>query len=159
VFLTSDCLSEEKREGTLGLLFLTDLRGYDVVFGKLLASSLRAVFGLLAIFPVIALTLLMGGVSVGEFWRMMLLLVNTLFFSLATGVFISSISREALKTMTGTLLVCLLVVLVFPLLDWTVAGWDATKFKPILSLASPGYCFITAGAFPPRTFWLNLAIP
>ena len=30
LFFTSDCLSEEKREGTLGLLFLTDLRGYDV---------------------------------------------------------------------------------------------------------------------------------
>src|SRR5579885_1440650 len=27
---TADCLSEEKREGTLGLLFLTDLNGYDV---------------------------------------------------------------------------------------------------------------------------------
>src|SRR5678815_3351194 len=27
---TSDCLSEEKREGTLGLLFLTDLKGYDL---------------------------------------------------------------------------------------------------------------------------------
>jgi len=30
VFLTSDCLSEEKREGTLGLLFLTDLKGFDI---------------------------------------------------------------------------------------------------------------------------------
>ena len=38
LFLTSDCLSEEKREGALGLLFLTDLRGYDVVLGKLLAN-------------------------------------------------------------------------------------------------------------------------
>jgi len=28
---TADSLSEEKREGTLGLLFLTDLKGYDVV--------------------------------------------------------------------------------------------------------------------------------
>src|SRR5687768_938527 len=27
--VTADCLSEEKREGTLGLLFLTDLKGYD----------------------------------------------------------------------------------------------------------------------------------
>src|SRR5678816_1295770 len=26
---TTDCLSEEKRAGTLGFLFLTDLRGYD----------------------------------------------------------------------------------------------------------------------------------
>src|SRR5262245_8544040 len=30
VFQTADCLSEEKREGTLGLLFLTELKGYDV---------------------------------------------------------------------------------------------------------------------------------
>src|SRR5882672_3391259 len=37
---TADCLSQEKREGTLGLLFLTDLKGYDVVFGKLAATSL-----------------------------------------------------------------------------------------------------------------------
>src|SRR5262245_45943571 len=30
---SADCLSEEKREGTLGLLFLTDLKSYDIVFG------------------------------------------------------------------------------------------------------------------------------
>ena len=41
LFFTSDSLSEEKREGTLGFLFLTDLRGYDVAGGKLLATSLR----------------------------------------------------------------------------------------------------------------------
>ena len=35
LFVTSDCVSEEKREGTLGLLFLTDLRGYDVVAGHI----------------------------------------------------------------------------------------------------------------------------
>src|SRR5882724_9517700 len=36
-FQTADCLSSEKREGTLGLLFLTDLKGYDVVLGKLVS--------------------------------------------------------------------------------------------------------------------------
>src|SRR5262245_50931726 len=35
--LTADSLSRERREGTLGLLFLTELHGYDVVFGKLIA--------------------------------------------------------------------------------------------------------------------------
>src|SRR5262245_12834108 len=54
LFLTADCLSEEKRDGTLGLLFLTDLRGYDVVLGKLFATSLRAAFSLLAMFPILA---------------------------------------------------------------------------------------------------------
>ena len=66
---TADCLSEEKREGTLGLLFLTDLRGYDVVFGKLVANSLAVFYGVLAVLPVLAIPLLMGGVTVGEFGR------------------------------------------------------------------------------------------
>src|SRR5262245_14091027 len=63
VFLTSDALSEEKREGTLGLLFLTDLRGYDVVMGKVISNSLQAFYGLLAVFPIFALTLLFGGLE------------------------------------------------------------------------------------------------
>ena len=57
---TADCLSEEKREGTLGLLFLTDLKGYDVVFGKLAATSLNGFYGVLAVVPMLALPLLDG---------------------------------------------------------------------------------------------------
>src|SRR5256885_2607021 len=49
IFLTSDCLSIEKREGTLGLLFLSNLKGYDVVFGKFAARSLNAFYGLFAL--------------------------------------------------------------------------------------------------------------
>src|SRR6266581_1518256 len=63
---TADCLSSEKREGTLGLLFLTDLKGYDVVFGKLAATSFRALYGLLALLPVLAVPLLLGGVTNSE---------------------------------------------------------------------------------------------
>src|SRR6266576_5456157 len=48
---TSDCLSQEKRDGTLGLLFLTDLKGHDVVLGKLAATSLKGFYGLLAVLP------------------------------------------------------------------------------------------------------------
>ena len=95
IFLTADCLSEEKREGTLGLLFLTDLRGYDVVLGKLIATSVHSVYGLLAIFPVLALPLMMGGVTGGEFWRVVLVLVATLFLSLSLGMAASAATREA----------------------------------------------------------------
>lgn len=105
---TADALSEEKREGTLGLLFLTDLKGYDVVLGKLVASSMTSFYGLLAIFPVMAIPLLLGGVAPAEFWRMTLVLANTLLYSLAAGLFISSISRSPRKAMAGTFLVILL---------------------------------------------------
>ena len=40
VYLTADCLSEEKRNGTLGLLFLTNLRGYQVVLGKMSVGAI-----------------------------------------------------------------------------------------------------------------------
>ena len=98
VFLTADCLSGEKREGTLGLLFLTDLRGPDVVLGKLLATSLRAAQGLVAVFPILGLPLLLGGVTGGEFWRIVLGLANTLFLSLTLGLAGSAV------TVSGALL-------------------------------------------------------
>ena len=47
---TVDCISEEKREGTLGLLFLTDLKGYDcaitdnAVHDELVGRGLRDQF-------------------------------------------------------------------------------------------------------------------
>jgi ABC-type transport system involved in cytochrome c biogenesis permease component len=91
---TADCLSEEKRNGTLGLLFLTDLRAYDVVVGKMVVSSAHAFYGLLAAFPLFSLPLLFGGVTPGEFWRMLLVLLNTAFFSLALGALISSLGRD-----------------------------------------------------------------
>src|SRR5256885_3665459 len=86
VFLTADCLSVEKREGTLGLLFLTDLNGFDVVLGKLAATSIQSIYGLLAIFPMLGLPLLVGGVSSGEFARVLLALLLVLLFSLAMGL-------------------------------------------------------------------------
>jgi ABC-type transport system involved in multi-copper enzyme maturation permease subunit len=117
VFLTSDCLSEEKREGTLGLLFLTDLKGYDMVLGKLFVRSLTAFYGVFAIFPVLAITLVLGGVTPGEFWRMTIVFVNTLFLSLTAGLFVSSISRHEQRAMMGTFLLLLLVIGVLPAVD------------------------------------------
>src|SRR5204863_1353153 len=120
---TADCLSEEKREGTLGLLFLTDLKSYDVVLGKLAATSLDAFYGLIAIIPVLAIPLLLGGVSIEEFRRMTLVLANTLFFSLALGILVSAMSRDARKAMSGTLLLILLINGVLP----GFGGWLAFR--------------------------------
>jgi ABC-type transport system involved in cytochrome c biogenesis permease component len=105
---TADCLSAEKREGTLGLLFLTNLKGYDVVLGKVASSSLHSLYGLMAIMPVLALALILGGLTGGEVLRITLALLNTLFFSLSAGVLISTISQNERKAMFGT--ICLLII-------------------------------------------------
>src|SRR5690242_18294956 len=46
---TADCLSSEKREGTMGLLFLTNLNALEIIGGKLCSSALAAAYGLFAI--------------------------------------------------------------------------------------------------------------
>ncbi|MBI3875035.1 MAG: ABC transporter permease subunit, partial [Verrucomicrobia bacterium] len=120
---TSDCISEEKREGTLGLLFLTDLKGYDVVLGKLAATSLNAVYGLVAIFPVMAVPLLLGGVDKWQVARMALLLLNTLFFSLAAGVFVSTVSRDERRAAGGALVLIGFVAAGLPFCGWAIVEY------------------------------------
>jgi len=127
---TADCLSEEKRAGTLGLLFLTDLRGYDVVFGKLMATSLNSFYALLAVFPPLAITLIQGGVTGGEFWRLLLNLINTLFFSLAAGICVSAASRDERRAWGATLAVIAFFGIIPPLLE-SVSGLPAFLQLPI----------------------------
>jgi len=158
VFLTADCLSGEKREGTLGLLFLTDLRGPDVVLGKLLATSLRAAQGLVAVFPILGLPLLLGGVTGGEFWRIVLGLANTLFLSLTLGLAVSAASRDALKAMTGTLLGLALVLFGPLLLDSAWEEVHPSAVEPLFALGSPGFALAQAGASRLDDYWLSLAV-
>jgi ABC-type transport system involved in multi-copper enzyme maturation permease subunit len=61
--MTADCVSGEKREGTLGLLFLTPLTVLDVIVGKSAIHILRACTLFLAATPVLVLPLVLGGVS------------------------------------------------------------------------------------------------
>lgn len=169
VTVTADCLSGEKREGTLGLLFLTDLRGYDVVLGKLAASSLKSVYALFAIVPVLSLAMLLGGVTGGEMARVVGVLLNTLFFSLAAGVFVSALSRNERKAMFAAAVLISLVALgpagqvlvgraIFP----TTAAWLTEQEKWALS-PSPLFAMwmafapsVTTRFFSSRELWYSL---
>ena len=145
---TFDCVSEEKREGTLGLLFLTDLKGHDVVLGKLTATSLNVFYGLLAVFPVMAISLLAGGVTLGEFWRVVLASLNLLFFSLAVGLFMSSISRDERRSAFGAAA----IVIILTLGTWALTGYLAYRYQvnrlePFLPLLLPNPTFSCVFAF------------
>jgi ABC-type transport system involved in cytochrome c biogenesis permease component len=146
VILTADCLSAEKREGTLGLLFLTDLKGYDVVLGKLVTTSINAVYTLLAVLPMLALPLLLGGVSAGEFQRVALVCLNTMFFSLTVGLYISAVSYHARKATSAALGLILLLTGGCPLLGaWLDYGWEVSGAATVLVIPSP--IFGMASAF------------
>jgi ABC-type transport system involved in multi-copper enzyme maturation permease subunit len=154
VFLASDTLSEERREGTLGLLFLTDLKGYDVVLGKFMAVSLNAFYGLLAVFPVLALSLLSGGVTGWEFWRTCLALLNLLFFSVTVGMLVSSFCRSFYRAMTGAIILLVTWLTLAKLASATHLYYisNFSPFEPFL-MASEAEYFRLA-----RLYWNSLAL-
>lgn len=123
VFVCSDSLSREKRDGTLGLLFLTPLRPMDVVFGKFFASGLNLFYGLLAFVPILAMTLQMGGVLQTRVVETVLVLVNTLFLSTSIALFVSSISKDERKALWASI-GCILLVFIGP---FVVAGYLANN--------------------------------
>ena len=89
-----DALSSEKRGETLGLLFLTHLKGYDVVLGKLLASGLSAAFLLIGVLPILSIPVLLGGVTGSEMIRIPISLMNALLLALSIGLIVSSLARS-----------------------------------------------------------------
>jgi ABC-type transport system involved in cytochrome c biogenesis permease component len=164
VFLTADCLSEEKREGTLGLLFLTELKGYDVVLGKLIATSLHSFYGLLAVLPILALPLLMGGVTAGEFWRVTVALIATLMWSLSVGMVVSGFCRDARQAMGLTLVVLVVLAGLMPVLWWLKVWLMRGRPWDWLMWVSPPYLYSRSfdAYFGWRTgkaeFWRGLAM-
>lgn len=160
---TADCLSRERREGTLGLLFLTDLRGYDVVFGKLAASALDVGMGLLAAVPLLALPVLAGGVSLSHFASVALFLLNVMVLSLALGAFASSFLTSGRASLGLTFCVLLFLNLGLPLigeglLKLRTRGSAAGFFYMCCPYWGLAMCLDTGARWVPRAaYWLNIA--
>ncbi len=92
-FLTADSISRERREGTLGLLFLTPLSAGNIVLAKGLAHALRAVTLWLAALPILAVPFLMGGVGIREGVLSVCVNLGSIFLALAAGLMGSCLSR------------------------------------------------------------------
>jgi ABC-type transport system involved in multi-copper enzyme maturation permease subunit len=112
-FATADVLSRERRDGTLGLLLLTKLKGYDIVLGKLCAAGLMTCYALLGFVPAMGLVVLAGGISGAQFARTALALIATVFLALAAGLWVSSRAQSRANAMRGVVLV-MVVVSVLP---------------------------------------------
>jgi ABC-type transport system involved in cytochrome c biogenesis permease component len=160
---TCDCLSSEKREGTLGFLFLTHLKARDIVLGKLFAHGLRTVYLLIAITPVLAIPIFVGGVSGVELLRVPVLLLNSLLLSLSIGMLVSSLSitQRTAQGVAGLIIATLAFFL-------PAAGYLVDRYAQMprlaqgLNLLSPAYALqMSAGsAFGLSTnlFWSALAV-
>lgn len=112
--VTADALSSEKRHGTLGLLFLTDLKGRDIVFGKLAATGLLRFYGFLAVIPILAIPVVMGGISGQSVLRTALTLLNALFFGLSLGLWVSARSWEHKRALNSVVWIAILLLWILP---------------------------------------------
>jgi ABC-type transport system involved in multi-copper enzyme maturation permease subunit len=95
--LTADCLSREKREGTLGLLFLTPLTSLEIVVGKSLVHLLRAMTVLVALAPFFVVPMLLGGVPLGLVLAAFLANVAAAVIGLGAGLIASARNSEWIR--------------------------------------------------------------
>ncbi|HNQ89769.1 MAG TPA: ABC transporter permease [Verrucomicrobiota bacterium] len=164
-FITADSISEERREGTLGLLFLTELSSLDVVLGKWLASSLAGFYGLLAILPTMGIPLLLGGVTPGEYGRTALAVVSAVWLSLTAGMMVSTLCRDQGKATLGAVGLILGLTGLLPGLATVVAtGFLARPLQEPgwVALVSPAYTgYLAADAHyrgAPHLYWASLSL-
>lgn len=156
----ADSISEEKREGTLGLLMLTPLRGYEVVAGKLFASFMPCLQILLAVVPVFSLGFFIGGVAYDEMGRALLLLSMTLTLSLSVALATSCFVRRAISTMTMSFVILLTLVVVIPLVRHNpgaggIADGGVSWLSPTHALLLiPSLRYATA----PAEFWRTIGM-
>jgi ABC-type transport system involved in multi-copper enzyme maturation permease subunit len=102
--VSADCISREKREQTLGLLFLTPLKARDIMLAKTLAQGLRAAMIGVAVIPVLTLPLLIGGLNWVGVLSSVLISASAFCWALAAGLLASVLSRSILGSLLWALL-------------------------------------------------------
>lgn len=146
-FLTADSISREKREGTLGLLFLSGLKPIEILLGKFFASLVRSFAALLAMIPLVALAFLSGGVTLPELIRVCGALLAILLLSLAAGLFASTCGHSGGNSagLAGFLLA--LLNLVLPVVDVLRGTFNLgpSPDTPFFALASAAQLFVSIG--------------
>ncbi|MGZ5544340.1 MAG: hypothetical protein ACXWIU_06665, partial [Limisphaerales bacterium] len=162
-------------DGTLGLLFLTDLKGYDVVLGKLCSAAIHSLYGMIAAFPVLGVALIGGGITGSEFLRGSLALVNVVFFAHAVGLAVSAFSLNGRRALGAGILFAFLIMWGLPILVSVLAYARWTQTSHWLGMLSPlnalqlglsptglsarSMMFGGAGIpFAPATFWPSLLV-
>ena len=138
--ITADCLARERREGTLGLLFLTPLTAGGVVIGKSIAQGLRAWCLWLAVVPALTVPLLLGGVGWDTILNSLAIQFSAIVFALASGLLASCLTQQ------------FFTAIVFAEMLTLIASYLAVE---LLGMILPGASPAAAGQFGWRTYYIS----
>jgi ABC-type transport system involved in multi-copper enzyme maturation permease subunit len=133
--LTADCISRERREGTLPLLFLTPLKPPNIVWAKSAAHGLRAFSLWLAVVPVLAICLVAGGLGWVEIVISVLVNFSAICIAMAAGLVASAFSRVWTRAMAVAMLLAFAFFLAYLWLILVCVGmaggpWNPDEFQP-----------------------------
>ena len=142
--VSADSINRERREGTLGLLLLTDLTPGEIVWGKMLSCGLTSFLVLLGALPALMFPVLAGGVTGSEAALIGLGLLNSLFVSLTAGLWMSTVFRERRYAMPATLALVGALAFVPEILGSSFFGAAVVPFFRLLGLAG----WMTAARLP-----------
>jgi ABC-type transport system involved in multi-copper enzyme maturation permease subunit len=160
--LTADCVNEEQNNGTLGLLFLTNLHGISIALGKLVGHGLLALYSIVSIVPVMALAALLGGTDAESLAKTALVLLITLILSLIIGMFASTVCRKAWVAAALALFILAVLVAGIPLAAFVLRENQRPDWSAWLELLSPNYSLSmaspSAAMLPSNHLWLALGV-
>jgi ABC-type transport system involved in multi-copper enzyme maturation permease subunit len=155
----STLFSVERREGTLPLLLLTHLTGFDIVLGKVLRALLTEASVFVTIIPMLVLPFCAAGLTTPEVGLALVGSLNVIFYGLALGIF-ASVWADGTKATAVCLLVFLPLMMysspvgfLFPRLGWRAAvsalDW-ANPLEPMSHIQT------VAGGLRSGLFWSRL---
>jgi ABC-type transport system involved in multi-copper enzyme maturation permease subunit len=157
-----DLLSLERRNDTLGLLFLSGLNVAEVFLGKLTGALLVQLSRVFALLPCFAVSFLMGGVPGTTLIATAVLIVNLMLLALAVSLLASSLTKEEGTAMALATGLGLVIGLASPavyygslLTPGTTAGKGWLLFSPLYGVEIVWKFFATASA---REFWWNSSV-
>jgi ABC-type transport system involved in multi-copper enzyme maturation permease subunit len=158
-----DSISVEKREGTIGFLFLTDLKSHDIVLGKMAGAALPVFYSILGALPLLAICLLMGGVTTMQYVKTGLAILNIFFLGQAIGIFSSAFCRLRGNATGLPILIFLLYLAAFALATMAaeLKGWEWPGI--FFQLNNPFRPFhlamnVSSGRFAAPGYWLTLLV-
>jgi len=163
ILRAADCISEERRNGTLGLLFLTDLHSYDVILGKLSSRLFEGFQLIFAATPILAMTLMFGGIPLKNIVIAFFILISLLVLSFSISILVSTVTVSAIQAMTAStfslLLICIVpFILLFVLYSFNLLPESSVCYFLLLG-CSPftSISFVVSLSSPPRLSGISLS--
>lgn len=162
VHLTADSIAREKREGTIGLLLLTNLTPLQIVFGKLVAHALLGFYSVIIIVPLLSLIIIIGGLRAMEIGAIALAAMNILFFSAAIGLWASARHTDRKKAASSGTWVVVFFWWGFPVIVDVLNRFHAPPWLidgvSIFSVNQKFTAIFTGGARAIDLPWVNVLV-